>query len=238
MRNFIRKAFAFTLIELLVVIAIIAILAAMLMPALQRAREAARQTSCSSNMRQIGQIFTMYQLNWNGYSPATRAPDGSANPLQADEDDLTIIHEMYYPSIEFLICPSATPQPPDRVNFYHMSYFHSRAGGLWTGDGYAWNPNGEYSFSDNLKTPINFSSVTFPRSSATMWVAEARRDFSSGSQSRDRIYNPHNLGCNVLFMDSSVRWYSHGNYLAVYPHDTGFAEGETDITVEMVRPRP
>ncbi|MBS3764526.1 MAG: prepilin-type N-terminal cleavage/methylation domain-containing protein [Planctomycetes bacterium] len=59
----------FTLIELLVVIAIIAILAAMLMPALERAREAARQAVCTSNMRQIGLYTNMY-ANDNAGKPA------------------------------------------------------------------------------------------------------------------------------------------------------------------------
>lgn len=56
-----RVAFrAFTLIELLVVVAIIAILAAVLFPVFARAREKARQSACTSNLRQIGTAMTMY----------------------------------------------------------------------------------------------------------------------------------------------------------------------------------
>ena len=196
----------FTLIELLIVIAIIAILAGMLLPALNKAREAARRISCASNFSQIGKAVAMYANDNKEHIPPYKvtAPaeedymyfwgggrNGFLSPYLGVQ---TAKYEMNIGAIDNtgkrskLCCPTRQP--------------------TFTGYVYCYGSNWHISLAEERAVLSRFK-----RPSRTMLAGECSPQnivaqllalWETGNTYRFGF--PHSNGANVLFVDTHVEW--------------------------------
>ena len=202
------KTNKFTLIELLVVIAIISILAALLLPALQKAKGAANQAYCKNNVKQL---VTAYILYSNGYNGSLVIPTQSDSTRWATTEFNNWGHHILLflnNNYDVFVCPSAPAHPDwcikngDELNKYNV----------WMLNGYLGNPDFEYS----NKKALKISQIKHP-SNCTPIIEKPFKDCSTSifiSKGNFPICNP-----------ADAMWvkYPHAKYSKLY--NIAFADG-------------
>ncbi|HLH54579.1 MAG TPA: prepilin-type N-terminal cleavage/methylation domain-containing protein [Verrucomicrobiae bacterium] len=215
-----RRRSAFTLIELLVVIAIIAILAAMLLPALSKAKDKAVRSQCEGSLKQISLAINMYsqdfreylpEANWN--SPFLRrgwlydaskgsVPDPTQPPYNADPKMAYLGGLLwdYTKTYGIFRCPlDRTNTPAWKLRAQKLS---------------SYLVNGAIDGFGSI-APDSFKASAFRQDSIILWQALETNpgDFNDGSSSPDEgITKLHSLGTTVGVVDGHVEYFKTLNF--------------------------
>ena len=178
----------FTLIELLVVIAIIAILAAILFPVFAKAREKARQSACSSNLKQIMLGVTQYAQDYDEHL--------LANPDAVGSGPVALL-QPYVKSEAIFVCPSLNVKPSNRCN---------AAGDTWricTYTPFFWRMGAAMA---TIQAPADKLFMTELQRACGMMFSHYPETNPAIDGGNDLIITQHSGGCNNAFYDGHVKW--------------------------------
>ena len=215
-----KKSRGFTLIELLVVIAIIAILAAMLLPALQQARESARRASCTSNLNQLGKALKLYSAAYNDKYPGALGQAGADGSVIKDSrgagglellraNDCLADYSVY-------ICPSTVTSAGKGVD--SLTYGSSATDTA---------TNATYAFVGGM---IDGDSTIWGRADSAVAA-----DYTGGEGvgiNNDNA-NHTNYG-NILYLAGNVRGYTGAGWFNI--NNAGYPNGKSDTAVSSACP--
>ncbi|MCC7494211.1 MAG: DUF1559 domain-containing protein [Fimbriimonadaceae bacterium] len=176
----------FTLIELLVVIAIIAILAAILFPVFAKAREKARQSSCASNVKQIGLAFNQYTNDYDEKWPRMYWGGANWEPVVSGWWGGEIAP--YIKNTQIFRCPSKT----DTVCSYIM--------------------NGGLSGRADADIAVPANTVTIGDSTGNGWWAVDGSTMVLFGNANCRLLAKHNEGANFGYADGHAKWLAGPNW--------------------------